>query len=508
MLDALDEVEPLVAALGQRCLFGLGDLELAPALGRVQGLISVLTAVTASLAAEATSRGIPAQLGYRSTQTWIRDALHLSGGHARQIVTLASIASEHPIVGEAVARGTVTPDQATVIGAALSGLAPRVAADVVAAAADRLLDCARSLGPEHLQIAADRVLTHVAPEIADESDAEALRRAEARAQVERGLTVTADRASHRYRLAGYLTPEMAATFTAAIDPLAVKRPSWNGADVDERTAPQRRADALIELCHQAARSGAFARSSTSRRATSSDTSARPDGTGTRTADHAGRSANGHDRRERSEGGAVRDGSPGPVTEAGSSAPRPNGDPDPVVVTLRGRSGDAGFASGLGAADRPLLTVTVNYDILARELSFGVLDNGFALTPEAVRRLACDAKILPATMNGSGQVLDLGRTQRTWAGSARRAVVLRDRGCIFADCDRPPSACDIHHIVYYSRGGQTDLANAAMLCAFHHYLIHHSDWTIGHDAHGLPVVIPPAWIDPLRVPRRNTYWLRQ
>jgi len=142
------------------------------------------------------------------------------------------------------------------------------------------------------------------------------------------------------------------------------------------------------------------------------------------------------------------------------------------------------------------------------LSFGVLDSGFALTPEAVRRLACDAKILPATMNGSGQVLDLGRTQRTWAGPARRAVVLRDRGCIFPDCDRPPSACDIHHIVYFSHGGQTDLANAAMLCAFHHYLIHHSDWTIGHDAHGLPFVIPPAWIDPHRVSRRNTYWLRQ
>jgi len=95
-----------------------------------------------------------------------------------------------------------------------------------------------------------------------------------------------------------------------------------------------------------------------------------------------------------------------------------------------------------------------------------------------------------------------------ADSDGRAVVLRDRGCIFPDCDRLPSACDIHHIVYFSRGGQTDLANAAMLCAFHHYLIHHSDWTIGHDAHGLPVVIPPAWIDPHRVPRRNTYWLRR
>jgi hypothetical protein len=111
------------------------------------------------------------------------------------------------------------------------------------------------------------------------------------------------------------------------------------------------------------------------------------------------------------------------------------------------------------------------------------------------------------MNGASQVLDLGRAQRTWTGPARRAVVLRDRGCVFPDCDKPPAWCDIHHIKFFSHGGTTDLGNAAMLCGFHHYLIHHSDWTIGLDQYGLPVVIPPVWVDQSRMPRRNAYWQR-
>jgi len=420
MQEALDEVESLVAALGQPALFGLADLELVPVLRRVQSLIAALSALAAGLAGEAAGRGIPTQSGYRCTQTWLRDALHLSGGGARQLVRLAEVADEFPTVGAAVATGAVTADQALAIGAALGELRARVPADVVAAAQDRLLDCAGSLSPDQLQIAAGRVLAHVAPEIAEEQHAEALRRAEERARIERGIGLTPDRGNHRFRLSGHLTPEMAAIFSAAIEPLAAKRPGWNGVDVDERSAPQRRADALVEICQQA-------------------------------------------------------------------------------LTAQKQPGNG--------ADRPQIAITVDFDTLRQQISAGVLDAGFGLTPAAVRRIACDAKILPAVMNGASQVLDLGRDQRTWTGPARRAVVLRDKGCVFPDCDKPPAWCDIHHIQFFSHGGTTDLGNAAMLCGFHHYLIHHSDWTIGLDQNGLPVVIPPVWVDQSRMPRRNAYWQR-
>jgi len=141
MQEALDELEPLVAALGARARFGLADRELAPVLRRVQSLIAALNAVAAGLAGEAAGRGLPTQSGYRSTQTWLRDALHLSGGGARQLLRLAEVADEFPTVGAAVATGAVTTDQALVIGAALGELRARVPADVVTAAQDRLLGC-------------------------------------------------------------------------------------------------------------------------------------------------------------------------------------------------------------------------------------------------------------------------------------------------------------------------------------------------------------------------------
>ncbi|WP_430502458.1 DUF222 domain-containing protein [Micromonospora trifolii] len=71
---------------------------------------------------------------------------------------------------------------------------------------------------------------------------------------------------------------------------------------------------------------------------------------------------------------------------------------------------------------------------------GTLDTGLHLTPAAVRRLACDATILPAVLSGAGQPLDLGRQRRLITGPLRRALVLRDGGCACphrADPNRDP-----------------------------------------------------------------------
>ena len=94
-------------------------------------------------------------------------------------------------------------------------------------------------------------------------------------------------------------------------------------------------------------------------------------------------------------------------------------------------------------DPAQIVVTITYDTLTRQLSDGTLDTGLTLTPETVRRLACDAALLPAVLGGTGQVLDVGRQRRLISGSLRRALVLRDRGCAFPGCDRPPRWCDAH-----------------------------------------------------------------
>ncbi|PYC76079.1 HNH endonuclease [Micromonospora arborensis] len=158
-------------------------------------------------------------------------------------------------------------------------------------------------------------------------------------------------------------------------------------------------------------------------------------------------------------------------------------------------------------DRPQLVVTTTYDVLRQQLTTGTLDTGGQLSADAVRRLACDAAILPAILGGNGQPLDVGRQRRLITGPLRRALVLRDRGCAFPGCDRPPRWCDAHHIQHWTDGGPTCLANAVLLCGHHHRHLHHSDWTVHLANDGQPEFIPPAWLDPDQVPRRNHYHRR-
>ena len=158
-------------------------------------------------------------------------------------------------------------------------------------------------------------------------------------------------------------------------------------------------------------------------------------------------------------------------------------------------------------DATQIVVTTGYDVLTRQLGTGALDIGQQLTAETVRRLACDATILPAVLGGTGQVLDVGRQRRLITGPLRRALVLRDRGCAFPGCDRPPRWCHAHHIHHWTDGGPTNLNNAVLLCGHHHRHLHHSDWTVHLGSDGHPEFVPPAWLDPEQLPRRNHYHRR-
>ncbi|WCN79301.1 HNH endonuclease signature motif containing protein [Micromonospora sp. LH3U1] len=174
-----------------------------------------------------------------------------------------------------------------------------------------------------------------------------------------------------------------------------------------------------------------------------------------------------------------------------------------VCRLALRAGEVPESGG----DPAQVVVTTSYDGLTRQLSAGVLDIGLRLTPDAVRRLACDAAILPAVLGGAGQVLDVGRQRRLISGPLRRALVLRDGGCAFPGCDRPPRWCDAHHIQHWADGGPTNLDNAVLLCGHHHRHLHHNDWTVRLSDDSHPEFVPPAWLDPDQLPRRNHYHRR-
>ncbi|MEW2427614.1 DUF222 domain-containing protein [Micromonospora sp. NPDC047644] len=158
-------------------------------------------------------------------------------------------------------------------------------------------------------------------------------------------------------------------------------------------------------------------------------------------------------------------------------------------------------------DPAQIVVTTDYDGLTRQLGAGTLDVGLRLTPDAVRRLACDAAVLPTVLGGAGQVLDVGRQRRLITGPLRRALVLRDGGCAFPGCDRPARWCAAHHIRHWADGGPTSLDNAVLLCGHHHRHVHQSDWAVRLGDDGHPEFLPPAWLDPDQLPRRNHYHRR-
>ncbi len=153
-------------------------------------------------------------------------------------------------------------------------------------------------------------------------------------------------------------------------------------------------------------------------------------------------------------------------------------------------------------DRPQVVVTVPLAVLRAGLGTATLDDGTVLSAAAARRLACDATVVPAVLGGRGEVLDVGRARRLFAGPLRRALVLRDRGCAFPGCDRPATWCEAHHIRPWAAGGATALDNGVLLCGHHHRLVERGDWQVHLAADGVPEFIPPLWIDPDRRPQRN------
>lgn len=112
-----------------------------------------------------------------------------------------------------------------------------------------------------------------------------------------------------------------------------------------------------------------------------------------------------------------------------------------------------------------------------------------ITQRVFEHLACDARVSRVLMRGRSEVLDLGRAARLASPAQRRAVVRRDECCVWPGCDRPPHMCDVHHLVPWHEGGETNLANLALVCGHHHHRIH-DDWKLTRLDTGGWDVAPP------------------
>lgn len=121
-------------------------------------------------------------------------------------------------------------------------------------------------------------------------------------------------------------------------------------------------------------------------------------------------------------------------------------------------------------------------------------------------LSCDADLTPIIVDDNGVPLAMGRSVRFATPAQRSAVIIRDRCCVM--CGRPARWCQVHHIVFWENGGETNLANLALVCGDCHRRVHQGEWGIVMGEDGHPVVIPPLTEDTERKPRRSYHRRRQ
>ncbi len=149
-----------------------------------------------------------------------------------------------------------------------------------------------------------------------------------------------------------------------------------------------------------------------------------------------------------------------------------------------------------------VTVTLDHQHLLDGLGAATLSTGTPISARQARRLACGAGLVPLVLGGDSMPVDVGREQRLYDRYGRIAMGARDGGCVFPGCDRPPAWCESHHLTPWSQGGRTDVSDGCLFCAFHHHLVHQGEWEARMSPDGVAEVIPPARIDPTRIPRRH------
>jgi hypothetical protein len=119
---------------------------------------------------------------------------------------------------------------------------------------------------------------------------------------------------------------------------------------------------------------------------------------------------------------------------------------------------------------------------------------------SVERMACDGRSVDVIFGVDGQPLDVGREERFFTKKQRKALAVRDGGCRFGTCERPPSMTEAHHINHWARdGGQTNVADGMLLCKFHHLLVHNNGWEIRRRGADYWLIPPPS-VDPEQTPR--------
>ena len=164
-------------------------------------------------------------------------------------------------------------------------------------------------------------------------------------------------------------------------------------------------------------------------------------------------------------------------------------------------------------DRPRIVITLSHDKLLKQcvdnnLGAHLTRSGEPVPASVVRRLLCDAELLPVILGSKSEPLDVGRSERLVTPAIRAALEVRDGGCVFPGCNHPPETCEAHHIIPWWAGGPTALSNLVLLCRHHHGICEparpggppQDRWQVRLRPDQVAEIIPPLRVDPRQRPR--------
>ena len=107
-------------------------------------------------------------------------------------------------------------------------------------------------------------------------------------------------------------------------------------------------------------------------------------------------------------------------------------------------------------------------------------DGNSLDPAAIRWVLAAGFIRLFEITEDRDVLRMGKLNRYANTHQRKALLVRDGGCIFPGCTRHANRCDAHHVDHHTPdpndpAGPTDIENLGLLCRHHHRITHRPGW---------------------------------
>jgi hypothetical protein len=171
----------------------------------------------------------------------------------------------------------------------------------------------------------------------------------------------------------------------------------------------------------------------------------------------------------------------------------------AALRIIGGTGALPDAGGMPA----VVLLTASVDQWNCETGLVTTGHGAAISVPTAKRIAgTEAGFVPVVLGPAREVSAYGTAHRIYSKRQRFAIMARDKGCTWPGCDAPPAWCEINHVVPWKDGGTTSVANGAAMCDRDHDDLDHNGW-VATMIDGIPYYIPPPWIDPDQVPRRNT-----